>query len=201
MKMWPILGGGVLLAIVLGSRKSSASSGGSSGESEPLGEDRVRVSDYGSIKSGDPRLVRIGAPFEYGGARYVHKAILVDTLGLLQAAKAAGFDLKVSSAWRLKPWKTLADYEAWCVRPKSQDGGGYGSVAECRKWRAFNSPHETGLTIDLRGSGLAASSAVAEKMKTTAAYKWLVANAHKFGFTPYSPEPWHWEHKIPKEQW
>jgi zinc D-Ala-D-Ala carboxypeptidase len=27
----------------------------------------------------------------------------------------------------------------------------------------------------------------------TPAYKWLVKNAHRFGFYPYFYEPWHWE--------
>jgi LAS superfamily LD-carboxypeptidase LdcB len=24
-------------------------------------------------------------------------------------------------------------------------------------------------------------------------YRWLVANADRFGFLPYAYEPWHWE--------
>jgi LAS superfamily LD-carboxypeptidase LdcB len=27
----------------------------------------------------------------------------------------------------------------------------------------------------------------------TATYRWLVANAGRFGFVPYPFEPWHWE--------
>ena len=30
-------------------------------------------------------------------------------------------------------------------------------------------------------------------MSRTPAYRWLVANADRFGFVPYPFEPWHWE--------
>jgi len=30
-------------------------------------------------------------------------------------------------------------------------------------------------------------------MTRTATYRWLVANADRFGFLPYPFEPWHWE--------
>ena len=30
-------------------------------------------------------------------------------------------------------------------------------------------------------------------MSKSPAYRWLVANAHRYGFVPYAFEPWHWE--------
>ena len=30
-------------------------------------------------------------------------------------------------------------------------------------------------------------------MSRTPTYRWLVANADRFGFVPYPFEPWHWE--------
>jgi LAS superfamily LD-carboxypeptidase LdcB len=30
-------------------------------------------------------------------------------------------------------------------------------------------------------------------MTRTPTYRWLVANAHRFGFVNYPFEPWHWE--------
>jgi zinc D-Ala-D-Ala carboxypeptidase len=30
-------------------------------------------------------------------------------------------------------------------------------------------------------------------MTRTATYRWLLANAHRFGFVNYPFEPWHWE--------
>jgi LAS superfamily LD-carboxypeptidase LdcB len=46
------------------------------------------------------------------------------------------------------------------------------------------SPHQAGKAIDVETAG-----------GTNAAYKWLVANARKYGFhKTVEREPWHWEH-------
>jgi D-alanyl-D-alanine carboxypeptidase len=65
--------------------------------------------------------------------------------------------------------------------------------------RAVCSAHHTGLAVDLAlGSapGYAAdASADANRLAQTRtpAYRWLVANAARFGFVNYAFEPWHWE--------
>ncbi|HEY8004939.1 MAG TPA: M15 family metallopeptidase [Phenylobacterium sp.] len=65
--------------------------------------------------------------------------------------------------------------------------------------RAVCSPHRTGLAMDLyvgQAPGFGPdSSADADRafMSHTEAYRWLVANADRFGFVPYPFEPWHWE--------
>lgn len=65
--------------------------------------------------------------------------------------------------------------------------------------RASCSPHRTGLAMDLyvgEAPGFGPdSSADANRlfMSHTPAYRWLVANADRFGFVPYAFEPWHWE--------
>jgi hypothetical protein len=73
-------------------------------------------------------------------------------------------------------------------------GGGCGTVA-----KASCSAHRTGLAMDLY-LGTAPgyppeSSADANRLyqSRTGIYRWLVANAARFGFTPYPFEPWHWE--------
>jgi hypothetical protein len=65
--------------------------------------------------------------------------------------------------------------------------------------RASCSAHRTGLAIDLvvghaPGFGVD-SSADANRlaMVRTPAYRWLLANAGRFGFDNYVFEPWHWE--------
>lgn len=45
-----------------------------------------------------------------------------------------------------------------------------------------SSMHERGLAIDFKGCGT----------RATACYKWLAANASKYGMYNYDPEPWHW---------
>ncbi|WP_310539366.1 D-alanyl-D-alanine carboxypeptidase family protein [Phenylobacterium sp.] len=65
--------------------------------------------------------------------------------------------------------------------------------------RATCSPHRTGLALDLY-VGQAPdygpdSSADPNRlhMSNTPTYRWLLANAHRFGFVNYPFEPWHWE--------
>lgn len=74
----------------------------------------------------------------------------------------------------------------------------YGSAEEARKWVAppGNSAHQTGRAIDFYLGGHNSSSNVAQ-LRTLPAYKWMVANAARFGFYPYEREPWHWEYNPP----
>lgn len=69
---------------------------------------------------------------------------------------------------------------------------------EARKWIAppGYSNHRSGRTVDLiiLNNGNDASSAYVSQMKQTEAWKWLNLNASKFGFYPYTVEPWHWEY-------
>ena len=82
------------------------------------------------------------------------------------------------------------DYDAArCVREKNCDG----------IVRAACSSHRTGLAVDLAlgpaPGFMADSSADANRLyqTRTPAYRWLVANAARFGFVNYVFEPWHWE--------
>ena len=65
--------------------------------------------------------------------------------------------------------------------------------------RATCSPHRTGYAVDLylgQAPGYGPdSTADASRLhlSRTAAYRWLTANAGRFGFHNYPFEPWHWE--------
>lgn len=65
--------------------------------------------------------------------------------------------------------------------------------------RARCSPHRTGRAVDLFVGALPGQSPVSSAdanrlfQSQTPAYRWLVANAHRFGFVNYVFEPWHWE--------
>ena len=61
---------------------------------------------------------------------------------------------------------------------------------------AVNSPHFTGRALDLYVGGEPVSTKDDNRaiQTQTAAYKWLVKNAARFGFRPYFYEPWHWEY-------
>lgn len=61
------------------------------------------------------------------------------------------------------------------------------------------SPHRTGLALDItvgaRPGGRVDSTEDENRLAQTRtpAYRWLVANADRYGFVPYPFEPWHWE--------
>ena len=74
----------------------------------------------------------------------------------------------------------------------------YRSAQEARKWVAppGGSAHQTGRAIDFYLGGRNSSANVG-RLRTLPAYKWLTANAQRFGFYPYTREPWHWEYNPP----
>jgi hypothetical protein len=65
--------------------------------------------------------------------------------------------------------------------------------------RARCSSHRTGLALDLylgHAEGFGADSTAETnrlQLSRSAAYRWLLANAGRFGFVNYAFEPWHWE--------
>jgi D-alanyl-D-alanine carboxypeptidase len=65
--------------------------------------------------------------------------------------------------------------------------------------RATCSPHRTGLAMDLylgHAEGFGADSSADPNrlyMTQSPTYRWLLANADRFGFVNYPFEPWHWE--------
>ena len=65
--------------------------------------------------------------------------------------------------------------------------------------RAVCSAHRTGLALDLyvgQAPGYGPDSTKdpnRRAMSGTPTYRWLVANAKRFGFVNYAYEPWHWE--------
>jgi len=73
---------------------------------------------------------------------------------------------------------------------KEQPGAGRAALA-------VNSPHFTGRALDLYVGGYDPVSTKDDNralQTQTKAYRWLVANADRFGFRPYYFEPWHWEY-------
>jgi hypothetical protein len=115
----------------------------------------------------------------------------------------------IASAWRPRKWSSKEAYEKDVLSrrySKTEKGHVKGelmfsSVEEAGRWVAYESPHETGLAIDFGNNGLFPERATNEAQKRTRAYLWLKDNAFKFGFTPYKVEAWHWEVRIPKENW
>lgn len=107
---------------------------------------------------------------------------------MLDAAKEDGIDLKVLSAYR------SFDTQAGLKGAYTQT---YGSGANTFSADQGYSEHQLGTTLDLTDP---ATDGPYTSFKTTAAYAWLLQNAHEYGFTLSYPEdntyyifePWHW---------
>ena len=163
----------------------------------PYKENRVTLKHFGSMPCSSPQIVDVGAP----SSKKAH-VLVVKRFKLLQEAfiKETGMEpLKVTSACRPHRWTSRAQYEAKMIK-------NYGSVAEGRKWVAFASPHESGLALDMTHPAkprleVSSKAAKAGRLQKSPAFLWLKANAHRWGFTPYKREPWHWELKVPYESW
>ena len=89
--------------------------------------------------------------------------------------------LRIVSAYRSPEYQALLR--------KQEPGAGRAALAK-------NSPHSTGHALDIYVGGEPVKTLDSNRMiqVQTPAYKWLVKNAHRFGFYPYFYEPWHWEY-------
>jgi hypothetical protein len=150
-------------------------------------ERRVRFVAYGPIDRDDPRLVNIPSS---GPQQRLHWFAAEQLRKLIAHAKRDGFNVKIASGWRPQLWPTEAAYNAAMIAQ-------YGSVAEGRLWRAFESSHMTGLVVDFGTEGLRPTKATIKAQQASPFFAWLVANAGKYGFTNYHREPWHWEIVVP----
>jgi len=151
-------------------------------------ERRVRVSSYGTAATSSPLLVAV--PAASPGPKRLH-VVAARALAVMAAAvqRDLGIELKIASAWRAHRWTSRAQYEAVLVQR-------YGSVAEGKRWLGFDSPHETGLAIDIGVGGLWPSRSTAAAQRRQPLHLWLVGHAAQFGWHPYKVEPWHWECPI-----
>lgn len=155
-------------------------------------ERRVRVANYGRIARSSRLLVDV--PGTDGKPRKLHR-LAAGALGrLLAEAKDAGLELLVQSGWRRHRWSSRAEYEA-VLRAK------YGSVERGNDYLAFDSPHETGLAVDFGTEGLYPRSGTIPAQRKTPAFAWLMTNAWRFGWRPYTAEPWHWECPLSLRAW
>ena len=77
----------------------------------------------------------------------------------------------------------------------------YGDPAVACLWvaRPGTSAHQSGRAIDCH-LGFPIESEYAEGMRNHPTYRWLLANAERFGFYPYGLEPWHWEYNPPSAE-
>ena len=140
----------------------------------------------------DTALEMIPAAQSYGGKiMRLESATLAAYGRMLAAARAEAPDLRADP-------RLLTVFSAW--RSPDADAARCALEANCQGvTRASCSAHATGQAIDLYlgaapGHRPDSSDDVNRLfMSRGVAYRWLVENAGRFGFTPYAYEPWHWE--------
>lgn len=137
------------------------------------------------------RLVKIDSKYLFPPTdeEKIHANVLPFLERLLNRAKRDGHDLKIISAYRSFSEQAVlkngykVTYGAGTANQFSADQG--------------YSEHQLGTTVDFTTLELGNAF---EKINTTEAYKWLLDNAHRYGFVLSYPEnnayyqfePWHW---------
>jgi len=162
---------------------------------------RVVRAAFNKLPKTSPLRVEVHANAIAGKPTYLHKLCAARFLKMAEVAEAeAGFILKLNNGWRPHNYKD--DHAYYCKEMKKK----YPKLT-CKQagaWIAFTSPHETGLAFDLGGSKntiFAPAKKSKSAQEKSPAFKWLKANAHRFGITPYKNEPWHWECVITRHAW
>src|SRR5262245_20279548 len=128
----------------------------------------------------------------HGGPRQLHRDAYAAYQRMKAAAEADGISANLLTI--VSGYRSVASQRAlWEAALRK-----YGSPQEARQWVAppGGSAHHTGRAIDFLLGGPNNSENVAQ-LRRTAAYRWLVCNAARFGFYPYAAEPWHWEYNPP----
>ena len=120
--------------------------------------------------------------------QYFHGNAIEFLEEMLDDAKEAGYDIRIISAYR-----SFDEQEDL----KGQYTQVYGSGSNAFSADQGYSEHQLGTTVDLIDLE---TGAITQDFANTEAYKWLVNNAHRYGFilsypednTFYIYEPWHW---------
>ena len=111
------------------------------------------------------------------------------------AAKDLKHELKVTPAGELDANEKFLRIVSAYRSPEYQESLRRKEPNAGRAALAKNSPHSTGHALDIYVGGEPVKTLDSNRLiqVQTPAYKWLVKNAHRFGFYPYFYEPWHWE--------
>jgi D-alanyl-D-alanine carboxypeptidase len=151
--------------------------------------------DYG--QSGGPpgyeearELVEVG-PNLVGRMQRLTPEAAAKWQAMVAAAEADGITLLIVSGFR------SYEYQAALIRKKINAGQVITDILEVNA-APGHSEHHTGLAVDIASPG---SRPLTEEFETSEAFRWLEANAGRFGFTMSFPrdnpwgivyEPWHW---------
>ncbi len=136
------------------------------------------------------KLSQIDQDYVFAGKKdqYFHGDAIEHLTDLLDAAKRAGHDIKIISAFR--------SFEEQ-VELKGQFTQVYGTGANAFSADQGYSEHQLGTAVDIADS---ATAGTYTSFADTEAYAWLTENAYRYGFILSYPEgnqfyifePWHW---------
>jgi hypothetical protein len=137
-----------------------------------------------------PQALATATPNEaYGGkAVQLRAGALAAYRRMVSAARAQGLAKGANVLKLVSGFRGPAEEASRCA------DGGCNTVT-----RAHCSAHRTGLALDLYLPHAPGEDPTATDdgnrlaMVRSPEYRWLVANADRFGFLPYPYEPWHWE--------
>ena len=154
--------------------------------------DFVRVTAQGVCPETADVIAAARAEEGYGGKTvWARPAVLAAYRRLVAAARAQSPQIAEDA-------RNLTIFSGY--RSPTLDGLRCAAEGNCNGIvRARCSAHRTGLALDLyvgqaEGYGPDASADPSRLFLTrTATYRWLLANAGRFGFVNYPFEPWHWE--------
>ncbi|CAN5593351.1 hypothetical protein BH18ACI3_BH18ACI3_18020 [soil metagenome] len=120
---------------------------------------------------------------------------------LADAAKDLRRELKLTKDGELAPEEKFLRIVSAYRSPEYQEALRKKEPNAGRAALAKHSPHSTGHALDIYVGGEPVKTLDSNRLiqVQTPAYKWLVKNAHRFGFYPYFYEPWHWEY-VPGRQ-
>ncbi len=171
-------------------------------------ENRVRVDDFGTIPKSSPVLRDMKYPEQATKSGVKLHVLALERFEALRKAALdeAGIDFGITSGWRASgPDRWPGGYEG--TTPDTYQGFlaqqyPNESFDSAKKWVAWKSAHSTGLAIDYgRPDPMAAKKSKSSAMYASPAWDWLRQNSYRFGFFPYSNEPWHWEAKLTYDAW
>lgn len=131
---------------------------------------------------------------ELAPGQRLHRDAAGELLAMLEAARTAGVNLVVLSAYRSREEQRSLFFDVKAERNQS-----------ARERAQVSAPpgyseHSTGYAVDL-GDASAPATNLSEGFEDTPAFAWLKAHAHRYHFTlsfpPDNPqgvsyEPWHW---------
>jgi D-alanyl-D-alanine carboxypeptidase len=122
----------------------------------------------------------------------LHRRAAEAWAALVEAARADGIEYPLLLP--VSGYRSVEEQE-WLWRGALEK---YRDPDEACNWvaRPGTSAHQTGRAIDCH-LGFPIESEYVDELRDTTAWRWLVANADRFGFYPYETEPWHWEYNPP----